>query len=122
MRGVSANLSLAFFRIDHHFWCTTRSTVKVPVELKDFEWVLCIKGLAAPLNSGNANSNANNGQSKASGQKKEDKIELAFKVKRANIFTEGVDLGRSAYVEKKVPKTAKQTKTILWRISNYFPQ
>ncbi len=69
-------------------------------------------GSQAPLNSGNANSNANNRQSKAGGQKKEDKIELAFKVKRANIFTESVDLGRQAYVEKKIPKSAKQTKAI----------
>jgi hypothetical protein len=69
-------------------------------------------GSQAPLNTGNANSNANNRQSKAGGQKKEDKIELAFKVKRANIFTESVDLGRQAYVEKKIPKSAKQTKAI----------
>lgn len=69
-------------------------------------------GSSAPLNSGNTNSNANNRQSKAGGGKKEDKIELAFKVKRANIFTEGVDLGRQAYVEKKISKTAKQSKLI----------
>lgn len=45
-------------------------------------------------------------------QKKEGKVELAFRAKRANIFTEAVDLGRQAYVEKKIPKSAKQASKI----------
>ena len=69
-------------------------------------------GSSVPLNSGNVNSNANRQSRGAGAHKKEDKIELAFKVKRANIFTEGVDLGRQAYVEKKIPKSSKQSKTI----------
>ena len=45
-------------------------------------------------------------------KKQEDKIELAFKTKRANVFTEGVDLGRQAYVEKNIPKNEKQSQKI----------
>ena len=52
------------------------------------------------------------------GAKKEDKIELAFKVKRANIFTEGVDFGRDAFCVKKIPKTEKQSKLISNNIYN----
>lgn len=52
------------------------------------------------------------------GTKKEDKIELAFKVKRANIFTEGVDFGRDAFCVKKIPKTEKQSKLISNSIYN----
>ena len=50
--------------------------------------------------------------SKGKETKKEDKVELAFKVKRANIFTEGVDLGREAFVQKRIPKTEKMQKLI----------
>lgn len=46
-------------------------------------------------------------------KKGEDKVELAFKAKRANVFTEGVDFeSREAYVEKNIPKTTKQEKLI----------
>ena len=62
---------------------------------------------SAPLNS-RAPSNA----AVRDTAKKEDKIELAFKVKRANIFTEGVDLGREAFVQKRIPKTEKMMKVI----------
>ena len=55
---------------------------------------------SAPLNS-RAPSNA----AVRDTAKKEDKIELAFKVKRANIFTEGV-------VQKRIPKTEKMMKVI----------
>lgn len=56
---------------------------------------------------------ANNNRSSAAARKgKEDKIELAFKAKRANIFTEGVDLGRNAFSIKHIPKNAKQTQLI----------
>jgi hypothetical protein len=64
---------------------------------------------SAPLNSKNTSTSS---AVKESAGKKEDKIELAFKVKRANIFTEGVDLGREAYVQKRIPKTEKMLKII----------
>jgi hypothetical protein len=57
-------------------------------------------------------SNSNNRSSAAVRKGKEDKIELAFKAKRANVFTEGVDLGRNAFSIKRVPKNAKQTQLI----------
>jgi hypothetical protein len=59
----------------------------------------------------NAKSQAST-TAKDTATKKEDKIELAFKVKRANIFTEGVDLGREAYIQKRIPKSEKQMKVI----------
>lgn len=55
---------------------------------------------------------ASNRSSAATRKGKEDKIELAFKAKRANIFTEGVDLGRNAFSVKHIPKNAKQTQLI----------
>jgi hypothetical protein len=64
---------------------------------------------SAPLNT---KSTSTSSGVKESAGKKEDKIELAFKVKRANIFTEGVDLGREAYVQKRIPKTEKMLKII----------
>lgn len=54
----------------------------------------------------------NNRASAAVRKGKEDKIELAFKAKRANVFTEGVDLGRNAFSIKRLPKNAKQTQLI----------
>lgn len=63
---------------------------------------------SAPLNAKGATSST----LRETGAKKEDKIELAFKVKRANIFTEGVDLGREAFVQKRIPKTEKMMKVI----------
>lgn len=71
---------------------------------------------SAPLNTNKGNSGSS--AAKDSGAKKEDKIELAFKVKRANIFTEGVDLGREAYVQKRIPKTEKMMKIISKRDRN----
>ena len=75
-------------------------------------------GSEAPLNN-NPNSTSTSaatstGANAASKQKgKEDKIELAFKAKRANVFTEGVDLeSREAFVQKRIPKNAQQTKLI----------
>ena len=68
---------------------------------------------SAPLNAKSGNSTV-----KESGAKREDKIELAFKVKRANIFTEGVDLGREAFVQKRIPKNEKMMKII----SKFKPQ
>jgi hypothetical protein len=43
---------------------------------------------------------------------KEDKIELAFKAKRANVYTIGVDLQRDGYSLKNIAKNANQIKTI----------
>lgn len=63
---------------------------------------------SAPLNAKSQTSSTG----RETSAKKEDKIELAFKVKRANIFTEGVDLGREAFVQKRIPKTEKQMKVI----------
>ena len=45
----------------------------------------------------------------------EDKIELAFRAKRANIFTQGVDLGqeaRDSRAQKRVPKSQQQAAKI----------
>jgi len=64
---------------------------------------------SAPLNTKAASHTSPNNANTA---KKEDKIELAFKVKRANIFTEGVDLGREAFVQKRIAKSEKQLKVI----------
>jgi hypothetical protein len=63
------------------------------------------------LSSGNA-ANPTGNTSAGDKKGKEDKIELAFKAKRANVFTEGVDFGRKAFSLKTVPKNAKQTQTI----------
>lgn len=72
---------------------------------------------SAPLNTkAPSHSSLKNGGT----AKKEDKIELAFKVKRANIFTEGVDLGREAYVQKRIPKTEKQLKIISKSTRTFF--
>ncbi len=43
---------------------------------------------------------------------KEDKIELAFKAKRANIFTHGVDLERQAFTIRRNPKSENHAKLI----------
>jgi len=59
-------------------------------------------------------------QSIINSQKKEDKIELAFKAKRANIFTEGVDFSREAFSQKKVHKTDKQKHLIMNAISTNY--
>lgn len=60
-----------------------------------------------PINNTPSSSHPN-----ASKARKEDKIELAFKAKRANVFTQGVDLERQAYVQKKIPKNEHQSATI----------
>ena len=66
----------------------------------------CCSSLASdsrqPLKRNDKNQSNNNAH------KKEDKIELAFKAKRANIFTEGVDFSREAFSQKNVQKTDKQ--------------
>lgn len=64
-----------------------------------------------PITAGSSAS-APSGSTTANRKGKEDKIELAFKAKRANIFTEGVDFGRNAFSIKKVNKNAKQTQLI----------
>lgn len=66
-----------------------------------------------PLNN-NASSNAAGKKASVAGKNAENKVELAFKTKRANIFTEGVDLteGRQAFVQKRIPKSEKQSKAI----------
>jgi hypothetical protein len=63
-------------------------------------------GSEAPLNT-SPNSSANNKQ-----KIKEDKIELAFKAKRANVFTEAIDIGRKNFIMRKIPKSDTQAKTI----------
>jgi hypothetical protein len=69
----------------------------------------CCNSKDEPLNTrGSANLTV-----KDINTKKEDKVELAFRVKRANIFTEGVDdYGRETYIQKKIPKSEKQQKII----------
>ncbi len=64
-----------------------------------------------PLNN-TANSSSVPKANTQGGKNTENKVELAFKTKRANIFTEGVDLGRNAFVQKRIKKTEKQKKTI----------
>lgn len=64
------------------------------------------------MNPGTSNSGDNKAKHQSVAVKKEGKVELAFRAKRANIFTEAVDLGRQAYVEKKIPKSAKQASKI----------
>jgi len=62
-------------------------------------------GSEAPLiNSPNSSANSK--------QRKEDKIELAFKAKRANVFTEAIDIGRGNFTLKKIFKSDAQGKTI----------
>lgn len=43
---------------------------------------------------------------------REEKIELAFRAKRANVFNHGLDLQRETFVFKQVPKTAQQMKML----------
>jgi hypothetical protein len=45
-------------------------------------------------------------------KKGEDKIELAFKAKRANVFVHGIDLQNDVFVLRNIPKPANQVKTI----------
>lgn len=67
----------------------------------------------APLNPGSSSNESRlSKKSLSTNNKREDNLELVFKVKRANIFTEGIDLGRQAFVEKKIPKSPKQSKLI----------
>lgn len=68
-------------------------------------------GSETPLNRPAQNS------STGGAAKKEDKIELAFKAKRANVFTEGIDFERRAFSIKRVPKNAKQTQQIRKNLS-----
>ncbi len=65
-----------------------------------------------PSSTGNAAGGANAAAAAGKQKGKEDKIELAFKAKRANVFTEGVDLNRHAFVKRTIPKNPAQTKTI----------
>eukprot|EP01031_Cornospumella_fuschlensis_P032489 gene32489-39281_t len=53
--------------------------------------------------------------------KKEEKIELAFKAKRANVFNHGVDFGRDAFVFRKIPKSVDEMRLIVTALtSNYI--
>jgi hypothetical protein len=67
-------------------------------------------GSDAAINSAPNSSNPPPPPRKAGG--KEDKIELAFKAKRANIFTVGVDLERPAFTISKTRKSEPHTKLI----------
>jgi hypothetical protein len=58
----------------------------------------------------NPNSSSTTQAKKAGG--KEDKIELAFKAKRANVFTQGVDLERPAFNIKRTQKSESVSKII----------
>lgn len=63
-----------------------------------------------PLNKDAVSSSSG---AKGAGKNQEEKIELAFRAKRANIFTEGVDFeSRDAFVHKRIAKTAKQSTII----------
>jgi hypothetical protein len=72
-----------------------------------------------PLNE-KLNSSSEQQQSGVAKTALEARIELAFKAKRANVFSanalgdivEGEDEPRPTYVEKVIPKTSKQNKVI----------
>ena len=67
-----------------------------------------------------------NNQSSSSAKKLEDRVELAFKAKRANVYSENMleteeeqFEERKAFIEKAIPKSAKQSKTIS-KLINHF--
>lgn len=64
----------------------------------------------------NAPNSSNPPPAAKKGVSKEDKIELAFKAKRANIFTVGVDLERPAFNISKTNKSEAHSKLIRKRI------
>jgi hypothetical protein len=69
---------------------------------------------SSPLNPGLNSSNALASNLHKGKKAHEEKIELAFKAKRANIYTVGIDIERErdTFVQKRVFKTPKQAKTI----------
>jgi hypothetical protein len=75
-------------------------------------------GSDAAINSAPNSSNPPPPPRKAGG--KEDKIELAFKAKRANIFTVGVDLERPAFTITKTRKTEPHTKLICMFLNDCY--
>ncbi len=78
---------------------------------------------AAPVASSTSSVNQTNaaGKGKAA-TTKEDQIALAFKAKRANVFTESVDVNsRRAFSAKNIHKTPRQEQIISeWFILFYF--
>jgi hypothetical protein len=73
-----------------------------------------------PLNSNPISEVAGAKAAVAAGKQKgkEERMELAFKSKRAYVFTEGIDLDHNAFVKRTIPKDPTQTKTIC-KFSNY---
>ena len=76
-------------------------------------------GCCASSETGAAQNNASNGNTaKKPTTLAEKKVELAFRTKRANIFTEGMtmDEDRDAFVQKRIAKSEQQQKIIskLW--------
>eukprot|EP00981_Chlorochromonas_danica_P007486 scaffold1755_cov258-Ochromonas_danica.AAC.8 len=61
--------------------------------------------------SGGSGGNTSQGSSPVKSQR-EEKIELAFRAKRANVFNHGLDLQRETFIFKQVPKTAQQMKML----------
>eukprot|EP01038_Epipyxis_sp_PR26KG_P006283 gene6283-8651_t len=62
-----------------------------------------------PLNNKNPSSTNDRATPKKA---QEEKIDIAFKAKRANVFTEGIDFEREAFTQKKIEKNPKQIKII----------
>ena len=72
-------------------------------------------GSDTPLTQGTQSNNASLNhielaEQRKSNKKADDKVELAFKVKRANVFNNAVDLSKTSL--KKIPKSHKQIKLI----------
>eukprot|EP01039_Chlorochromonas_danica_P006161 gene6162-6789_t len=69
--------------------------------------------------SGGSGGNTSQGSSPVKSQR-EEKIELAFRAKRANVFNHGLDLQRETFIFKQVPKTAQQMKMLVSALSQNY--
>ena len=59
---------------------------------------------------------------RSKGKGGEDKIELAFRAKRANVFTVGVEVGaQDSIIQKRIAKSAKQSSLIRKSYLNLTP-
>lgn len=73
----------------------------------------CTSSAAASSNTAASGNAATTTSATKNVAGKEDKIELAFKAKRANVFAEGMDDDlRRTYMPKKIAKNQKQAQTI----------
>ena len=78
-----------------------------------FLYFLVMGCCSSDLKATTSNSPGTGSGSQADGgAAKEDKIELLFKAKRANVFSEGITESSNGFSPKKIPKSAKQSATI----------